>query len=307
MLIIVYLLLMLGVGRCTHDQILEKKTVSLGDDVTLTCSRQQSLDPTHMFWIRHGPGNVPEVLGGTFSFDYNGDNKTTRITAKQGPGTFLLQISKTEPSDTGVYYCLKVNKLAMTFLNGTFLRVKGPEPDITAFIQGHQSDPVLPGDSVTLQCTVLSESQSKTCPGETRVYWFRAGSDESHPSVIYTHRNSGDDCENSPEASSPRKCIYNFSKNISSSDAGTYYCAVATCGDILFGHGTKLDIEASLSLQTNPVPASGDQQRQQIDEDSITYSAPTFTKRKTGRADRKNTKSAEGETIYTDVRSLVMD
>ncbi|XP_033996923.1 uncharacterized protein LOC117491163 [Trematomus bernacchii] len=351
MLIIVYLLLMLGVGRCTHDQILEKKTVSLGDDVTLTCSRQQSLDPTHMFWIRHGPGNVPEVLGGTFSFDYNGDNKTTRITAKQGPGTFLLQISKTEPSDTGVYYCLKVNKLAMTFLNGTFLRVKGPEPDITAIIQGHQSDPVLPGDSVTLQCTVLSESQSKTCPGETRVYWFRAGSDESHPSVIYTHRNSGDDCENSPEASSPRKCIYNFSKNISSSDAGTYYCAVATCGEILFGHGTKLDIEApklwdqqkaivvllllaaalainliviaflfytikmktcdscnaSLSLQTNPVPASGDQQRQQIDEDSITYSAPTFTKRKTGRADRKNKKSAEGEMIYTNVMYSVMD
>ncbi|KAF3838704.1 hypothetical protein F7725_010472 [Dissostichus mawsoni] len=69
----------------------------------------------------------------------------------------------------------------MTFLNGTFLRVKGPEPDITAIIQGHQSDPVLPGDSVTLQCAVLSESQSKTCPGETRVYWFRAGSDESHP------------------------------------------------------------------------------------------------------------------------------
>ncbi|KAF3838697.1 hypothetical protein F7725_010465 [Dissostichus mawsoni] len=111
----------------------------------------------------------------------------------------------------------------------------GPEPDITAIIQGHQSDPVLPGDSVTLQCAVLSESQSKTCPGETRVYWFRAGSDESHPSVIYTHKNRGDDCENSPEASSPRKCIYNFSINVSSSDAGTYHCAVATCGEILFG------------------------------------------------------------------------
>ncbi|KAI9526202.1 hypothetical protein NQZ68_042211, partial [Dissostichus eleginoides] len=64
---------------------------------------------------------------------------------------------------------------------------------------------------------------------------------------------------------------------------------------------------ASLSLQTNPVPASVDLQRQQREEDSITYSAPTFTKRKTGRADRKNKKSAEGETIYTDVRSLVMD
>ncbi|KAK2848674.1 hypothetical protein Q5P01_008508 [Channa striata] len=37
---------------------------------------------------------------------------------------------------------------------------------------------------------------------------------------------------------------------ISSSDAGTYYCAVATCGQILFGNGTKLDIdENSMWLQ----------------------------------------------------------
>ncbi|KAJ8337701.1 hypothetical protein SKAU_G00366670 [Synaphobranchus kaupii] len=39
-------------------------------------------------------------------------------------------------------------------------------------------------------------------------------------------------------------CVYNFPKrNLSLSDAGTYYCAVATCGEILFGNGTKLDIE----------------------------------------------------------------
>ncbi|KAI4819282.1 hypothetical protein KUCAC02_004535, partial [Chaenocephalus aceratus] len=64
---------------------------------------------------------------------------------------------------------------------------------------------------------------------------------------------------------------------------------------------------ASVSLQTNPVPASGDQQRQQRDEDSIMYSAPSFMKRKTGRANRKNTKSEERETIYTNVMYLVMD
>ncbi|KAI9526201.1 hypothetical protein NQZ68_042210, partial [Dissostichus eleginoides] len=109
---------------CTHDQIFETNTVGVGDDVNLTCSRQKSLNPTYMFWIRHGPGNFPEVLGGTHSFDYDGVTKTPRITAKQGPGTFLLQISKTEPSDTGIYYCLKVNNLDMTFLNATFLRVK---------------------------------------------------------------------------------------------------------------------------------------------------------------------------------------
>ncbi|XP_053180269.1 T-cell surface glycoprotein CD8 beta chain-like [Scomber japonicus] len=122
----------------------------------------------------------------------------------------------------------------------------GPEPDITAIIQDFQSDPVRPGDSVTLQCSVLSDSESKTCLEEPRVYWFRAGSNESHPSFIYAHGNRADECENSPEARSPQKCVYSFSKNISSSDAGTYYCAVATCGEILFGNGTKLEIEDSV-------------------------------------------------------------
>ncbi|TWW63291.1 hypothetical protein D4764_03G0002990 [Takifugu flavidus] len=31
-------------------------------------------------------------------------------------------------------------------------------------------------------------------------------------------------------------------RNLNTSKAGTYYCAVATCGRILFGNGTKLDI-----------------------------------------------------------------
>ena len=122
----------------------------------------------------------------------------------------------------------------------------GPEPDITAITQDFPSDPVHPGDSVTLQCSVLSDSENKKCPEEHRVYWFRAGSDESHPSFIYAHGNSGDECEKSPETRSPQKCVYNFSKNISSSDAGTYYCAVATCGEVLFGNGTKLEIEGKL-------------------------------------------------------------
>ncbi|CAK6964722.1 signal-regulatory protein beta-2-like isoform X2 [Scomber scombrus] len=119
----------------------------------------------------------------------------------------------------------------------------GAIPDITAVIQDFPSDPVRPGDSVTLQCSVFSDTDNKTCLEEPRVHWFRAGSDESHPSVIYTHGNGADECEKSPEIRSSQKCIYSFSKKVSFSDAGTYYCAVAICGEILFGNGTKLDIE----------------------------------------------------------------
>ena len=105
------------------------------------------------------------------------------------------------------------------------------------------SDPVRPGDSVTLQCSVVSESKNKTCPGGHSVYWFRAGSDASHPDIIYTDGNSRDICRKKPDIhSSPKSCVYHFSKSVSSSDAGTYYCAVATCGEILFGNGTKLEL-----------------------------------------------------------------
>ncbi|XP_071385671.1 signal-regulatory protein beta-2-like [Centroberyx affinis] len=244
MLIVFCMLFVLRIGYCTDDQIFMTKTAHVGESVTLTCMRQKSWNPGNLFWIRLVAGNLPEVLGATFTFDYPGVNETPRITAKQKPGQFVLHITETELSDTAVYYCMKVQQLSLTFLNGAFLRIKGPEPNITAVIQDFPSEPVHPGDSVTLQCSVLTDSQTKSCPGEHSVYWFRAGSDESHPNIIYTHRNSHDGCEKSPETpSAPHSCVYSFSKNVSSSDAGTYYCAVATCGEILFGNGTKLQIE----------------------------------------------------------------
>uniref|UniRef100_A0A3Q1H786 Ig-like domain-containing protein n=1 Tax=Anabas testudineus TaxID=64144 RepID=A0A3Q1H786_ANATE len=247
MLVRFFVLLMLSVGRCTGDQTFETKTVSVGENVKLTCPRQSSDTASKLYWIRLMSGNLPEFLGGTFSFNYTDGNETTRITAKQEPGTFILKISKTELSDTGLYYCMKVKHLHMEIMKAIFLKIKGPEPDVTAVIQDPISDPVRPEDSVTLQCSVLSDPDSKSCPTDHSVYWFRAGSDESHPSLIYSHGNSNYQCEKSPEPLSSQSCVYHFSKTVSSSDVGTYYCAVATCGQILFGNGTKLDTE-SLSM-----------------------------------------------------------
>uniref|UniRef100_A0A3P8RUB6 Ig-like domain-containing protein n=1 Tax=Amphiprion percula TaxID=161767 RepID=A0A3P8RUB6_AMPPE len=231
---------------CTDDHNFVTQTVGVGQNVTLTCTRQRSSNersPLH--WIRLVSGKSPELLGGTHTLYYDGVSKTPHITAKQGPGTFILQIHETQLSDTGFYYCIKVNRFDLEFMNATFLRITGPEPDIIDIIQVPPSDPEHPGDSVSLQCSVLSDSEKKTCPEqEDRMFWFRTGSDESHPRLIYADGNNQDECETNPEAQSPQKCIYSFSKTITSSDAGTYYCAVATCGQILFGKGTKLDNEA---------------------------------------------------------------
>uniref|UniRef100_A0A8C7FCB2 Ig-like domain-containing protein n=1 Tax=Oncorhynchus kisutch TaxID=8019 RepID=A0A8C7FCB2_ONCKI len=116
-------------------------------------------------------------------------------------------------------------------------------------VQRPVSDPVHPGHSVTLQCTVLSE----TCTGEHSVCWFRAGSGESHPGVIYTSGNKSGECKKSPETPSPtHSCVFSLSKNnLSPSDAVTYYCAVATCGEILVGNGTKLDAKCTFMTTIN--------------------------------------------------------
>uniref|UniRef100_A0A3P9CMT5 Ig-like domain-containing protein n=1 Tax=Maylandia zebra TaxID=106582 RepID=A0A3P9CMT5_9CICH len=107
-----------------------------------------------------------------------------------------------------------------------------------------ESNPVYSGDTATLECSVFSDCENKTCPGDHNVFWFRAG---SHPNIIYTDGKRHNEYEN---RSNPQKrCVYRFSKNVSSSDAGTYYCAVATCGEIISGNGTILNIQGTLSLQ----------------------------------------------------------
>lgn len=110
---------------CTDNLMFGTKTVNVGDDVTLTCSRLSSEHGVSLYWIRFLPGNGPEFLGGTYSFDYEGFNKTPRITAKQEHQTFILHINKAKLSDTGLYYCIKVQMLNMIFMKGEFLRIKG--------------------------------------------------------------------------------------------------------------------------------------------------------------------------------------
>lgn len=101
-----------------------------------------------------------------------------------------------------------------------------------------KKESVLIGDSLALQCSLLSTSKEKAfqCPDEHRVYWLRAGSESFTPSIIHTHMDSRDEALK-------RDCVYSLSKMIQDySDAGTYYCAVVTCGKILVGEGTKVEI-----------------------------------------------------------------
>lgn len=68
------------------------------------------------------------------------------------------------------------------------------------------SDHVYQGDPITMQCSLLSNTEKKTCSGNHSVFWFRAGTDQSQPSLIYAHGNTGDECNKSAEDPSQYKC-----------------------------------------------------------------------------------------------------
>lgn len=106
--------------------------------------------------------------------------------------------------------------------------------------QSPQTESTQPGEPMTPKCSLLSQHKENSlrCPGERSVYWFRSGSGKSHPGIIYTHRSDEDE---------KKSCVYRLPRTTSDpSDDGTYYCAVVTCGEILFGEGTVSSMLKSL-------------------------------------------------------------
>ncbi|XP_023663781.1 uncharacterized protein [Paramormyrops kingsleyae] len=223
------------------------KTFHLGDTVTLHCSIS-SVDSTYFYWFKQAVGESPQSIMSVYSYnmelvfygEFQGDQ---RFAVHKNSTNMSLTISNAKPMDSGFYFCCTREYERIIFWNNFFLKYEGLGTTKKYFSQQPVSNSVHPGDSVTLQCTIETES----CAGEHGVYWFKHGSGESLPGVIYTHGNRSDKCKKSSEAGSPtQSCVYSLPKrNLSLSDAGTYYCAVAMCGEILFGNGTKLNIKGT--------------------------------------------------------------
>ncbi|XP_070818319.1 uncharacterized protein [Chaetodon trifascialis] len=228
-------------------------TVQLGDPVTFTCLfRDLESNNVRVKWYKQTVGDtlrlITTLMKSTESPTFERGFPPSRFDANHSSIMSALTILETVEEDEAVYHCgiIAWNKDQWS---GTYLSVKGNiqrTTDYTVVQWPTVSDPVHPGDSVMLQCSVRSDSGKTSCPGEHSVLWFGVRSDKSHPNIIYADGNRTDDCDKEPDAHSLTKsCVYSFSKNISSSDGGTYYCAVATCGEILFGDGTKVDIEGT--------------------------------------------------------------
>ncbi|MBN3300654.1 KVD12 protein, partial [Amia calva] len=218
-------------------------TVELGGSVTLSCSVSKSYSSNVLIWNKQPSGGPSTSIVSFKNHEsplLGGDNKNKSFTIDRKGDSLNLKISNIEASDVARYYCGAIRDTSVRFGSGTSIRLKGSGSVSRRVEQQPASVPVQPGDSVTLQCTIHTE----TFAGEHSVHWFRHGSGEALPGLIYTHGNRSDPCESSSEPGLPAQgCVYELPKrNLRSSDAGTYYCAVATCGPILFGNGTWLDI-----------------------------------------------------------------
>uniref|UniRef100_A0A3B4DTI1 Ig-like domain-containing protein n=1 Tax=Pygocentrus nattereri TaxID=42514 RepID=A0A3B4DTI1_PYGNA len=218
--------------------------IQYGKEIILNCSFL-SPDEATTTWFRHAPGEKPLLIASAYHYIpavyYNGFDKTGRFKVLKEKNSFNLRISNAEPSDSATYYCSVAYYTDTALADWTVLILKGrcSSLSLSAVLQPPVSDPVELGGDTTLQCSILTDVSA----GDHSVYWFRHGSGESHPGIIYTHGNRSDECKKSSETDSPtQSCVYKLPKrNLSLSDAGTYYCAVLMCGEIIFGNGTKLD------------------------------------------------------------------
>ncbi|XP_029368602.1 uncharacterized protein LOC115050039 isoform X2 [Echeneis naucrates] len=339
MRLVLYLLLILRVGRCSDKQMIVM--IPVGDKVSLTCEFR---DIGKVLWMKIVSGNLPQILKRTNSVRTD----DPRITAQKESGKFILHIEEVKQSDTGVYFCLKTKDGDVTFLKRIDLTVEGTEIVKTAAPTSH---PTNPKDSVFLQCSTLSESETTEHPEKKCVCCFKAGT-EIHPSVIDSQRNSICGFDDNPEGACTKTWNCSFS-NVFSSNASTHCCAAVTCGQIFSGGSSKkkcgenvcnsqtdntvlfllcaalalsLSVIACLLYSTNKrkqnsqcnyaavalnATAGANQERQQTDEDSLVYSAPAFIDRQasTSKARTRDAKSEEEEedTIYTNIKTLEMD
>ncbi|KAG1959423.1 putative immune-type receptor 1d [Pimephales promelas] len=249
MLKLLIFLLLFRTGFITSAGVVQKKvleTFAAGETITLECLLPEEQE-NYLSWFKQSLGEAPtcilslyaDALTPTFYGDFKLD---TRLTAVKKNNYFTLTIKDLKPSDTGIYYCGARDYDHITFGNGLFLNYKGVKTrqhHVKQFLSGVDSSTSVkeefnPGDSVNLHCTVITER----CEGNHSVYWFRHESGDTHPGILY--RN--DQCSKSSEKDShSQSCIYNL-PNLSLTDAGTYYCAVAMCGEILFGNGSRLEI-----------------------------------------------------------------
>uniref|UniRef100_UPI0037E7281E uncharacterized protein n=1 Tax=Semicossyphus pulcher TaxID=241346 RepID=UPI0037E7281E len=213
-----------------------------GESLTLQCVYNGEA-ATRVYWYKQSLGQDLKLISDFFKYGTNDSfhdefKNNPRFSLDTENGKNHLTISDIQSSDSATYFCIRCYANMLDILETIIVDVKGSGLNVPVLVQQSGSEAIQPGGSVTLNCTV----QTGTCDGEHSVYWFK-DSEESHPGLIYTHGGRNDQCETKRNTET-NTCVYKLPMtSLNRSHVGIYYCAVVSCGHILFGKGTKLDFE----------------------------------------------------------------
>ncbi|XP_030595552.1 uncharacterized protein LOC115787117 [Archocentrus centrarchus] len=232
---------MLRTAEVPH--LISLTTLELGASATFHCPFSEEKD-RFFHWYKQSLGKMVQTVGiGVYGkIDLVRPFSNARFRIHTTNDSCRLTINHINKEDEATYFCQSGTEFLQHFVRGFFLAVNDYKQQTSVYVkQTPKISSVQMRDTVTLQCSLLTKNKenSTQCPGDHSVHWFKDGSGEHHPSIIYSNfinRNSTD------EENTRKGCVYHLSKMIhNSSDAGTYYCAVVTCGQILFGEGTKVE------------------------------------------------------------------
>ncbi|KAM4586764.1 uncharacterized protein V3H82_005561 isoform 2-T2 [Fundulus diaphanus] len=232
-------MIVLSVAPLTHtleaSHQISLTLVDVGDNVTFDCNTSDK-ELKFVYWYKQSLGYMVESVASVVvgQLKLSEKFKGSRFAVRVEGSRYTLTISDVRKEDEATYLCHTGTTYSQKFIFATFLAVTDHKNQKSLYLEQHpDTELVQQEETVILQCSLLSKNKGKvSCRTKPSVFWFRAESDQFHPGIIYTQRNiSDEDLE--------RSCSYSLSVR-DSSDAGTYYSAVVTCGSILFDERTNV-------------------------------------------------------------------
>ncbi|XP_056318708.1 novel immune-type receptor 5 [Danio aesculapii] len=240
--------LLYEVSETVYGNIRQPDTVlsfQEGDTAFLHCFITDS-QMSMTLWYKQVTGEEPRLIASSIyrssEITFHNEFDSSHFEVLRDTGGFNLKIANAVQSDSGTYYCATSFSNVIKFGNGTRLVINGTKISKPTNLQLRELEQAESEVKKPLHCSV----QNQLVRNNHRFLWFSDGSEESPPGFIHIHGNSSKSCDGSSESDchSPT-CIYNLPmKRSRSSDMGMYYCAVARCGQALFGNVSKLSADA---------------------------------------------------------------